>query len=279
MRGELVNGERIRVRELSAWGLDDYEYRPRNLGPDHASECRGVHAKRAVWQRDKVLLDQESAALKQEFSALAKRRALRAEMKGLEWSLGVVDLQRLIAFQRRLFLSHDQVWTPSALKPNWDALLPLCFGDQRSVMCDQIPETSGQTLVLRSSNPNLHFRLTGDSAKPVMVHAGSSFFEVACFRDRWFLRDGYHRAYAFLQAGISEVPAVIVQARTFEELGAAQPWFFSEEILFSDDPPRITDFLDEQFTIEYERPRLIKTLRITMEETLAPASPTGGEEI
>lgn len=138
-----------------------------------------------------------------------------------------------------------------------------------------IHDAATKTFVLRSSNPNLHFRTTGDAAAPLSIHAGGPFFEVACFRDRWFLRDGYHRAYNLFQAGVFEIPAVIVQARTIEELGATQPWFFSEDILFSEAPPYVSDFLSDDLIIEYDRPPLLKTLRITMEEILAPASPTG----
>ena len=40
-----------------------------------------------------------------------------------------------------------------------------------------------------------------------------------------------------------------------------------EEVLFSVAPPRIIDFLDDALVIEYHRSPLIKTLRITVEET------------
>lgn len=271
--------ERIHVRELAAWGLDDYEYRPKTCrGPVHA-ESRRLLAERTPFQQGTVLLQRETAELKKTLSAKSRRRDLRTEMKGLEWSLGVVNLQHLLAFQRRLFLQPDPPRISSSAARDWDALISVCFGHSGSAQCDQFHDASTHTLVLRSSNPNLHFRTTGDPALPIMVHAGSPFLEVAHFRKRWFLRDGYHRAYAFLQAGIFEVPAVIVQARTLDELGAAQPWFFSEEVLFSKDPPRVTDFPDDTRTIEYERPPLIKTLRITMEEILAPASLTGEEQI
>ena len=88
------------------------------------------------------------------------------------------------------------------------------------------------------------------------VHAGSPFFEVALYRDRWFLRDGYHRAYALLKAGIFKLPAVIVQARTRAELGAVQPWFFSEEtLLFVLSTARhLADFLNDALTLDYDRP-------------------------
>jgi hypothetical protein len=38
-------------------------------------------------------------------------------------------------------------------------------------------------------------------------------------------------------------------------------------------PPRVTDFLDDALILEYDRPPLIKTLRVTMEETLSPPAP------
>jgi len=58
-----------------------------------------------------------------------------------------------------------------------------------------------------------------------------------------------------------------VRVRTIKELGAVRPWFFPEEVLFSAIPPRAIDFLDDGLVIEYHRSPLIKTLRITVEET------------
>ncbi len=104
----------------------------------------------------------------------------------------------------------------------------------------------------------------------VAVH----FFEVADFGGRWFLRDGYHRAYRLLRAGIVHFPSIIIRARTLAELGPVQPWFFSEETLFNPTPPRVIDFLDDDLTIEYTRPRLLKTLRVTIEESIEPARST-----
>ena len=66
---------------------------------------------------------------------------------------------------------------------------------------------------------------------------------------------------------------MIVRARTLEELGAVQPQFFSEAILLCEHPPFVSDFLNDALTIEYERHPIIKTLRITMEESIASPLP------
>jgi hypothetical protein len=272
-----MNPSSVHVRELSAWGLDVYEYRPdsfelRNVAaPDRNPGCR------SPLQQSDVLLDHDFADLREAFLKQAERSDLLAEMTGLTWSLGVVDLRPLMAFQRRLFFSSETFLPPIPAAKDWPSLLALTFAPAQPVKYDVSHDHASQMLVLRSNNPNLHVRTTGDVICPLRIHAGSPFFEVACFRDRWFLRDGYHRAFAFLRAGVFEIPAVIVQAKTIEELGATKPWFFSEEVLFSADPPRVLDFLDDNLILEYDRPPLIKTLRITMDETFASAFPTGEE--
>jgi hypothetical protein len=268
--------ERIQIRELAGWDLDDYEYRPVSFEPDTFGRCKQSHARRVIAQRPpfqtaRALLKAETAALDDSLAIQATRSDLRAEMAGLDWSLGVVDLRLLLAFQRRLAYNPSLSQIVAHAADDWSALVALSFGPPKPVVCDLIRD--GTTVLLRSGNPNLQFRISADRSSPITVHAGSPFFEVAQYRSRWFLRDGYHRAYTLLRAGIFQLPAVIVQVRTLEELGAARPWFFPEEILFSSSPPRVTDFLDDALILEYDRPPLIKTLRVTMEETLAPLAP------
>jgi len=264
----------VHVRELAGWGLDDYEYRPGNIDSTRIAEAASVVAHRSRWEQASAILEHETAALHDALLSQAQRPELLAEMAGLSWSLGVVDLRRLIAFQRRLVFPPQiaPIAIPSA--HDWPALLALAFGTPQPAVCDVIHKSSTH-IVVQSSNPNLHLRTAIDAAPPLTLHAGSPLFEVASYRERWFLRDGYHRAYALLRADIHAIPALIVHAETLQQLGANRPWFFSEEILFSPQPPRVEDFLVDALNLDYDRPRLIKTIRITIEETLAPAPHQG----
>jgi hypothetical protein len=261
----------VHVRELAAWGLDAYQYRPETLDSGKLADARSLVANRQPHQAEDA--EQPSTDL---FPDHALRADLRAEMAGLDWHLGIVDLRLLLAFQRRLSLSRPFACT--APRPgDADALLHFCFGPPKSAAHTMTREAGSNTFVLQTTDPNLHLRSSGKLVEPFVAHSGSPFLEVACYRNRWFLRDGYHRAYALLQAGIFQVPAVIVHARTLEELGATQSWFFSESTLLSTFPPRVTDFLDNALIYEYDRPILNKTLRVTIEETFAPA-PSSGEQ-
>ncbi|MGA2251152.1 MAG: hypothetical protein ABSG47_11250 [Terracidiphilus sp.] len=228
-----------------------------------------------------ALCEEETRLLRDTLDAQLSREDLQAEMRGLDWSLGVVDLRLLLAFQRRL--SFDST-LPAMTVPSqcdWGDLSEIAFASPNPVACDVIHDREKNALILQSSNPNVQLRVTQDPAAPVALYAGSPFFEVAQYAGRWFLRDGYHRAYNLLRAGICRLPAVIVHARNLEELGAVQPQFFPEAILLSEHPPFVTDFLHEALTIEYDRHPIIKTLRITMEESFTFPLPiaASGEQL
>ena len=265
----------VSIRELAGWDFDTYAYRPEALTPEKVSQAASIVAQRSAFEQSNVVLPSATAQLHALFASHANRPDLLSEMSGLTWSLGAVDLRSLIAFQRRLAFSPEITQPSIPVAGDWPALTALSFGPPKPVECAITHDRSANTLILQSENPNLHFRVTDDPSYPLTVHAGGPFFEVARFRDRWFLRDGYHRAYALLKAGVFEVPAVIVEATNLEELGATQPWFFSQEVLFSNAPPHVADFLNDDLVLAYDRPALIKTLRITMEENLKPATPTG----
>ena len=270
-----MSANMVNIRELAAWGLDDYEYRPKILASEKPGDASSCIKSRPPANQSNVLLEMPEPILLNLLASHAERPDLLAEMSGLSWSLGVVDIRYLIAFQRRLSFRPDSTPVTVPAEQDWPALVNLAFGAAKPIKYELTHDRSTRTLILRSSNPNLHIATTNDVAFPLSIRISGPFFEVACFRDRWFLRDGYHRAYALLRAGIYEVPAVIVKTSTMEELGACQPWFFSEEILFSNHPPRLVDFLEDDLVLEYTRPALIKTLCITMEETLAPATSKG----
>lgn len=255
---------KVRVRELAAWGLDRDEYRPASYRGHPDSACALV-AGRAPFEARSALLEAHDCGLRERFAAQELRADLCAEMAGLDWSLGVVDLRLLLAFQRRIVSDAEAREPLMPAADDWDQLMDMCLAKPKPVVCDAARRDA--SVVLRSLNPNFHFRITDDSFWPIEIHSGSPFFEVAQYNGRWFLRDGYHRAYRCLRRGIYHLPAVVVRARTIEELGAVHPWFFPEEALFSDAPPRVIDFLEDALVIEYHRSPLIKTLRITVEET------------
>ena len=263
----------VQVRELAAWGFDDFAYRPAL----DAQRCNAVSEKvrhRQAFKACDPRMEALTAEHADELARHALRRDLLDEVGALQWSMAVIDLRRLLAFQRRLSLRPNRALAVP-IADDWDGLIEFAFGPAKPVRYDLTHGSNEKTITLISTDPNLHLRRSGDLVTPWLAHAGSPFLEVARYRDRWFLRDGYHRAYALLLAGVFAVPALIVEATTLAELGADQTRFFPEATLLSQRPPCLADFLDDALSISYERPALAKIIRVTIEESFAPAAEIG----
>lgn len=262
----------VSVRELIGWDLDENEFRPASaiIGSEIEAACALV-ASRPCFQTTHPIAEETPACVTALLKEQLLREDLHREMDGLDWSFGVVDLRHLLAFQRRLIFDSEYPRPDAPAFDTWPALTALAFGPPVSTAVTTLSSTSA-SLVFQSANPNMQLRPAAIGARgPVQFHGGSPFFEVGEYRGRWFLRDGYHRAERLLRGGITRIPAVVVRARTLAELGPVGPWFFSEEILFGPHPPHVSDFLDDQLIQRYVRPRMLKTLRVTIEESFGPA--------
>jgi len=262
----------ISIRELIAWGLDENPYRA-VAWPREALWAKVDEARAAVESREpynsgfaelatpeglRPLLDQQ-----------ANRPDLHHEMQGLTWRLGLIDLAQLIAFQRRITPDQQPVPQPR----DWAALIHLTFAPPRPIVFTITSNSTRPTI--HTENPDLSIRLESTG---IHLHGGSPFFEVARYRERYFLRDGYHRAYRLLRAGVPHVPAVIVEAASLTELGAIGDRFFDEANLLSARPPRLADFADHKLIIEYTRPPLRKSIHLHIEETFEPINESQGEQ-
>jgi hypothetical protein len=259
----------VKVRELAAWGFDNYPYRPAHV----QTIDRGPVMLSSEFVQAAVIAGTEWDRLRTTIQSELGRADLLREMDGLDWSLDVICLRNLVAFQRRLSFDPAREPRPTLAGRKGDELLACAFDVAPTPIFESRMEDP-RNLVVRSKNPTVQITLSG-SAGCATVTTGSPFIEVAEFRGRWFLRDGYHRCYQLLQQGVDTVPAVIVRARSLDELGAVSPKFFSEEVVFSERPPMLIDFLNEDLTVTYFRPRLIKVLRMTVEEHYEPEAQPG----
>jgi len=207
----------LEIRELAAWDFDDPIY-PRFLAPEElrsaACGARRRVEEREPYREESPVCVELSRRLMRELARRKQSVADSGEFDGLAWELAVVDLRRLIAFQRRIGFTNDDHFEIEH-GAEWQQLL--------------------------------------DLALPVPPPCRSPYMEVASYRGRWLLRDGYHRSFRLLRRGIHLVPAVVVHAETLVEMGAVGSQFFAEEILFSSHPPMVADFVDDEMIVRYLR--------------------------
>ncbi len=235
-----MNLQHFEIRELAAWGFDSSV--DRGLLGEEQLRNAACHAQRSLAVRlpypaHSPISIEETGKLAGSLAARKDTVASSGDFDGLAWELAIVDLRKLIAFQRRIgFPHHDR--SPIHLREGARQLL--------------------------------------DLALPLHPLSKNPYMEVASYRGRWFLRDGYHRSFRLLKQGVRLVPCVVVHAKSLAQVGAVGSRFFSQKVLFSEHPPMVIDFLDEEIAVRYSRGSAKQVLLLNIQQLQEPFAEGSG---
>ena len=130
-----------------------------------------------------------------------------------------------------------------------------------------------QTHIFSSANPNLrvlgHFSgipIQGPGGVVVLgfgfiVAQTISYLCVGGVNGRYFLRDGYHRAYGLLKAGVTHAPALVRDFGSVEE-AKLPTGMLPVEAFMGDRPPTLEDYLDDAVGVDTFAPLTTKMIVI-----------------
>lgn len=184
------------------------------------------------------------------------------------WDLGFVDLSRVCAFQQTVFTESARGRVGAVTRENMTGIaeitLPTAFTNEVEAQFNP----TQRAWMLMSANPNL--KIVGQVGGPLQTPAGEfpgfgflvtlmpSFLQVARFQGRYFLRDGYHRAYGLLVAGITHAPAFVRDFDAIEDLAPAG--MLQQAAYLGSRPPMLPDFLDDAVSIDVRLPAVQKMI-------------------
>ena len=168
------------------------------------------------------------------------------------WRVVLADLRQLRTVQLSVYPDRAQATVPAMDSNDIAALaavsLPLAAQQPAQANFDQANK------IWVMSSPNLNLQVIGAWSQAVEVAPGNvasaygfvvaampSFVQVAKYRGRLVLRDGYHRAYGFLQHGIPIVPAFYREFGDDEPLGFPVG-LFAPNIYLGERPPLLPDY-------------------------------------
>ena len=165
--------------------------------------------------------------------------------------LKVVDLTRVCAAQPQILVEDTLKRVQGVTADDMTALasitLPLPVPESVPLLFD--PTKSAW--ILSSPNPNLRvagpFNAQVGPGLPVfgfVVIVQKSYLQVAGLGGRYFLRDGYHRAYGLLAAGIHHVPVFVKDFESFEQIGLPQG-LLPQGAFLGERPPLLPDYLND----------------------------------
>lgn len=270
------------VRWLTGW-LEEAEALPALSGGKYGPgpfpvpadlQLRSRAARAAVAEREpfaprSVILPH--AADDAVLNGVASRPDVHAGFAGVPWRVLYVDLSNVIAVQKLVVLDglHQRV---TGITKDSPELLDLCLpAQQRPTPVEAIQDLDGRSVTFSSPNPNLRFQGyhvnfgPGGGTVTFIVRVVSSYVTVVELGDRFFLRDGYHRAVALAAAGVTVVPAVVVTGSSYSDV-AMTPGMLGPQVALGDHPPMLVDFLDAQVSDTSTRRRTRKVTRLSASE-------------
>jgi hypothetical protein len=214
------------------------------------------------------------------------RPEVAANFPGMNWRPAIVDLRRVLTFQKIIYTDGLEERLKMARTEN--GLYEICLPrTQPSHPLGAFTDADGKGFTISSFNPNLRIAAGQISeaqvapgpgmptvkmqAVTLLVYMGTSYLQVVRYGDRCFIRDGYHRAAGLLRAGIHDVPCIFIEAESFEQVGPVQvPGAFSYETLYSARPPYLIDFWNDEVAADVSQPAVRKVVRIRGEEFVVP---------
>ncbi len=191
------------------------------------------------------------------------------------WQLVLVDISRVCAFQPAVFASSvpDPPGCPSG--DDWRGLAQLTVPLAARTPLRASFDEARNAWVIVSSSRNL--RLIGRFTAPVpgsplaeaavetpgfgfVVTIVPSYLQVAEFRGRYILRDGYHRALRLLASGVRRVPALVGTIAAIEQLTV--PGTLPQEAFLGERPPVLPDYLADDVAADVSLPSSQKMVLI-----------------
>ena len=166
------------------------------------------------------------------------------------WDVGIVNLRLVIAAQPNVCTDHaaERAKGITAGNPLGVASVTLPLPNS-AALPSQFDETR-QTWMIAAADPNPriigHF---GGPVAPDVVGFGfavarvPSFLQIGVTSGRPVLRDGYHRAYGLLRAGITHATAFVKDFGPFGDIGLPLGMLSSARYL-GDRPPLLVDYDD-----------------------------------
>ena len=238
--------------------------------PEHMEACKRARqqvAARMPGIDQSNLFQPIPSELESHIKAL-NAEAESAQVLATSGEIRIVDLRRVCAAQPHVLVEDAMRRIEGIAAGDMLALAALTLPLPRR---EQFPVTFNplnNTWLLASPNPNLrvigHFNTSvgpGFAGFGFAVGQQQSYMQVAGVSGRYFLRDGYHRAYGLVAAGITHAPALVKDFNTFEE-AQMPPGLLPQSAYLGERPPLLVDYLNDTVAVDTMVPPTTKMILI-----------------
>ena len=244
---------------------------------ERAQEKATALAKSEAGLADEIEVSEIDSELSDKLDYLREQPVFRNTFKNCSTEFKMVEIDKLIAYSFAIRLRFvdfmKQKYPPN---PSVAELVDIC-----------LPLTVSQTEVTRKTIDPLNYLYSSDSmdlriidviSKPVreldlsniaegspmkalivLLGFGFPMVLVASAGKRLVLDNGYHRLYALRSLGVKRVPAVVTDSLRYAEKAMSVDY-----LARAPRPPLFKDFFDPDLAIEVAKPRLRRSIKISI---------------
>jgi len=229
---------------------------------DKVQAATNFKNQRAPFANPVDVISEPSAALGQYITQFWQQPSVQPFVQE-NWTIKIADLNKVCTIQPSVEFVKSVLRVQNVIAENVAniALLTLPLETVGGVPAGFDPIKNAW--IFSSSNPNL--RIAGNFANGGLfgfaVSLANSYVQVVKCQNRYFMRDGHHRAYGLLSKGISKVPVIYREYNSFNEM-MIPPGLFPMETLMSERPPMLTDYFNDQVSSIAEFPLSTKVVII-----------------
>jgi hypothetical protein len=156
------------------------------------------------------------------------RREYAEAMKGKDWSFQMVEIAPLLAFQVHVLVEHAAKRCADIKDASQiSEIVKLCLPQQPEIYHVRPVVSREQGVILKCPSLNVTIGDRGyiqqapklQAVAGVLYSAHLPFVEVARFKNRCYLKNGYHRAYGLAKLGVTHLPCVLRDVADYSGTG------------------------------------------------------------
>ncbi len=191
------------------------------------------------------------------------------------WSFKLVEIDKLVCFQKFVDIEYKGKKPEGKEFTDMTKLIEFCLPTEPASRTVGMSYSDAEkSFTLFSQGQDHRIIAPYDSVDPMSkrrMHGfitgwGSRLILVVKFKDRFFLKNGYHRVYELKKNHVKYLPCILLEGRDFVDTGAAKLGFFPQNLLMSDRPPQLIHFFSDQISPVVQLRSMTKVIRIKAEE-------------
>lgn len=201
-------------------------------------------------------------------------------VQNMSWSFRMVEIAPLLAYQFHVATDRARTGADATqLGLSRGQLLHICMPQDVPMPNVSQPQmgSDGKSIIIASPDlnvlpfPAVPGEKTDERVNLLVFPFGiiAPLVQVVRFQDRYYLKNGYHRAVHLGLLGYKEMPCILLEATSYEQVGPTGDGVFPPSLLESENPPTCGHFIQHRACAVNLR-KMKRLLRFTLSAEVEP---------